>query len=128
MKRTWNWSMKKWLPTEYWFHLLFLCLSNSQNWEDEVLAPNCLPYLPMLSVWKACWGRRKQVSTFWPVRSSKSVWNFTIGWAWFSDNHNALRFRLATVKGKYSNLRKEFEILENSSKYLFVCNLEIYSY
>ena len=91
----------------YWGVTMYVFMKKYENY--PLITPFTpsfmeLQILPMLSVWKACWGRRKHVSTFWPVRSSKSVWNFSIGWAWFSDNQSALRFKLVTVMGRYSSL------------------------
>ena len=91
-----------------YYHICLYTLIDSQTKTQTRTFP-----LPMLSVWKACWGRRKQVSTFWPVRSSKSVWNFNIGWAWFSDNQRAFRFRLVTVIGRYSNLKTKSDMNKN---------------
>lgn len=45
--------------------------------------------------------------TFSPVFSSSSVWNFSMGWDWFSANHKAFRLRLVRAKGKCCSLEKQ---------------------
>lgn len=62
--------------------------------------------LPMLSVWYASCGKRKQVNTFAPVSSSSSSWNWSMGWVWFSDNQMALRLQRPRVTGRWCNLEK----------------------
>lgn len=47
------------------------------------------------------------MSTFSPVFSSSSVWNFSIGCDWFSVSHRAFRLRLVRAKGRYCNLHRE---------------------
>jgi hypothetical protein len=65
-----------------------------------------LQYLPaVFSGWYSSWGRRKHVSTCSPVSSSRSVWNFSMGWAWFSDSHTAFRFKLVNENGRYCSLK-----------------------
>ena len=50
------------------------------------------------------------MSTCSPVTSSISVWNVSIGWAWFSDSQMAFRFRLVSDKGRYWRLETKKRI------------------
>ena len=69
------------------------------QWHDDV---------PMLSVWQAICGRRKQVRTFSPVSSSMSVWNLSSGWAWFSDSQIAFRLQAPRLSGRWRSLHRQF--------------------
>ena len=66
--------------------------------------------VPCCSFWYSSWGSRKQVSTCSPVTSSISVWNVSIGWAWFSESQMAFRFRLVSDKGRYWRLETKNEL------------------
>ena len=67
---------------------------------------NKMCYVPICSCWYSSCGRRKQVSTCSPVLSSMSVWNVSMGWAWFSDNQMAFRFKLVNENGKNWSLHE----------------------
>lgn len=45
--------------------------------------------------------------TFSPVFSSSSVWNFSMGWDWFSASHKAFRLRFVKAKGKFWSLQEK---------------------
>lgn len=44
--------------------------------------------------------------TFSPVFSSSSVWNFSMGWDWFSASHRAFRFRFVRANGRFCSLQQ----------------------
>jgi len=86
------------------------CIKHNTRGLDKYLTdmPNLLwwlQYLPaVLSGWYSSWGSKKHVSTCSPVSSSTSVWNFSMGWAWFSDSHTAFRFKFVNENGRYCSL------------------------
>lgn len=47
------------------------------------------------------------MSTFSPVFSSSSVWNFSIGCDWFSVSQRAFKLRLVRAKGRCCNLHQK---------------------